>query len=87
MNKAAENYDSEFVLDQLKYLGMCEIIRIRKHGYPIHMPFAEFLQRYRCLVLKQKVPADQLEAIRSLFYSFPFALEGFSFLIFKVVIF
>ena len=55
MKKAPNQYDSKLVLDQLKYLGMLEIIRIRKQGFPIHYPFKEFLQKYHCLIGKRKL--------------------------------
>jgi hypothetical protein len=42
-------FDSNFTLYQLTYLGLLEVIRIRKSGYPVRMPDAEFLARYRLL--------------------------------------
>ena len=32
-----------------RYLGLLEVIRIRKAGYPVRMPHMEFVQRYRIL--------------------------------------
>ncbi|CAB4060936.1 Myosin-2 heavy chain,Myosin-VIIa,Myosin-I heavy chain,Unconventional myosin-VIIa [Lepeophtheirus salmonis] len=66
MEKASNHYDSKLVLDQLKYLGMLEIIRIRKQGFPIHMPFEEFISRYKCLHRKKKLPLDQRHACKAL---------------------
>lgn len=63
MVKAANDYNEKLVLDQLKYLGMLEIIRIRKEGYPIHLPFNDFLCRYKC-VTKKKLPSSDRDAVQ-----------------------
>ncbi|XP_050531110.1 myosin-I heavy chain isoform X2 [Daktulosphaira vitifoliae] len=64
MIKAPDHYNEKLVLDQLKYLGMLEIIRIRKEGYPIHLSFHDFLARYQCLVRK-KLPEDERSAVKA----------------------
>ncbi|KAJ4450489.1 hypothetical protein ANN_01914 [Periplaneta americana] len=65
MQKAPNNYNEKLVLDQLKYLGMLDIIRIRKEGYPVHLTFTDFIQRYKCLH-RSKLPACEKEAVREL---------------------
>lgn len=47
--KLPNDYDEKMVLDQLRYLGMLDIIRIRREGYQIHLPFEDFVHRYQCL--------------------------------------
>lgn len=63
MVKAPNDYNEKLVLDQLKYLGMLEIIRIRKEGYPIHLAFSDFLSRYKC-VTKKKLPNSNRDAVQ-----------------------
>ena len=64
MTKGSNAFDSDLVLDQLKYLGMLEIIRIRKQGFPIHYTFKEFLQKYNCIIGKRRLPPDPKQAVR-----------------------
>ena len=67
MNKQPNDYDEELVLDQLRYLGMLEIIRIRKMGFPVHFPFDEFVSRYRCILPQRTgLPRDHKSAARAL---------------------
>ncbi|XP_023316209.1 unconventional myosin-XV isoform X2 [Trichogramma pretiosum] len=62
--KAPMKYDMPCVLEQLRYTGMLETIRIRKTGYPVRLPFAHFVDRYRYLVpatcLPRGAPSKEL---------------------------
>lgn len=66
MEKSPSIFDEKLVLDQLKYLGMLEIIRIKKQGYPVHYVFSEFKAKYLCLNIKMRfrIPKDDKEAVR-----------------------
>ncbi|XP_064478725.1 unconventional myosin-XV-like isoform X2 [Ornithodoros turicata] len=48
--KAPMKLDMALVLEQLRYSGMLDTIRIRKLGFPVRYKFAVFADRYRCLV-------------------------------------
>lgn len=67
--KLPNDYDDQMVLDQLKYLGMLDIIRIRREGYQIHLPFDDFVHRYQCLtkrVSNLSIQAQVLHVINEL---------------------
>lgn len=49
-DKAPMKFDMPIVLEQLRYTGMLETIRIRKMGYPVRLRFSQFVERFRYLL-------------------------------------
>ncbi|KAI4877996.1 hypothetical protein NFI96_012181, partial [Prochilodus magdalenae] len=49
-SKMSTIFDRELCMQQLRYSGVLETIKIRKSGYPIRHRFSEFLARYRVLL-------------------------------------
>ncbi|XP_066542846.1 unconventional myosin-XVI isoform X1 [Hoplias malabaricus] len=45
-----EAFDSFLVSTQLQYVGVLEMVRMIRYGYPVRLPFSSFLSRYRELV-------------------------------------
>ncbi|XP_064475014.1 unconventional myosin-IXa-like isoform X2 [Ornithodoros turicata] len=43
-------FDETVILQQLRYTGMLETVRIRQAGYSVRLPSEEFIQRYRVLL-------------------------------------
>lgn len=64
LDKSAEDYDDKQVLLQLKYLGMTDLIKIRREGFPVHFTKHQFVCRYRCLLLK-KLRLDRQSSVGS----------------------
>ena len=48
--KAPMQYERDVVLEQLRYTGMLETIRIRKLGFPVRMKFHSFIERWKIFV-------------------------------------
>ncbi|KAG4077223.1 hypothetical protein HA402_005278 [Bradysia odoriphaga] len=49
-DKHALRMDMPCVLQQLRYLGMLDTIRIRQKGYPVRLRFQHFVERYRHMI-------------------------------------
>ncbi|XP_011354766.1 unconventional myosin-X [Pteropus vampyrus] len=58
MQKMPDHFDQAVVLNQLRYSGMLETVRIRKAGYAIRRPFQDFYKRYKVLLRSEAVPED-----------------------------
>lgn len=46
-DKTPMRFDMPVVLEQLRYSGMLDTIKIRQSGYPVRMKFQQFVDRYR----------------------------------------
>ncbi|XP_053482052.1 unconventional myosin-X isoform X2 [Ictalurus furcatus] len=57
MEKHANEFDPEVVLNQLRYSGMLETVKIRRAGFPVRRTFSDFLHRYTVL-LRAKMITD-----------------------------
>ncbi|XP_031658242.1 unconventional myosin-X [Oncorhynchus kisutch] len=55
MNKNANMFDPEVVLNQLRYSGMLETVKIRRAGFPVRRTFTDFYSRY---MMKDNRPTD-----------------------------
>ncbi|XP_064163358.1 myosin-IIIb [Anguilla rostrata] len=58
-NKQPDEVDSKIVMDQLRYNGLLETIRIRRDGFSWRPSFKEFAQRYGILLLKPDLPLNK----------------------------
>ncbi|CAN0233498.1 unnamed protein product, partial [Scytosiphon promiscuus] len=38
------------VMEQLRYGGVLEAVRVARSGYPVRLPHKDFYTRYRCLI-------------------------------------
>nr|XP_057937730.1 unconventional myosin-X [Doryrhamphus excisus] len=54
MAKKANQFDPDVVLNQLRYSGMLETVKIRKAGFPVRRTFKDFSNRYK-IILKNKI--------------------------------
>lgn len=52
-DKAAMKFDTNVVLQQLRYSGVQETVQIRQIGYSVRMKYSNFVSRYRCLIVKR----------------------------------
>ncbi|XP_043345161.1 unconventional myosin-X isoform X2 [Cervus elaphus] len=58
MQKMPDQFDQAVVVNQLRYSGMLETVRIRKAGYAVRRPFQDFYKRYEVLMRNVALPED-----------------------------
>ncbi|MGH0117544.1 UNVERIFIED_CONTAM: hypothetical protein FKN15_038064, partial [Acipenser sinensis] len=58
MQKAPNKFDPEVVLNQLRYSGMLETVKIRRAGFPVQRQFQDFYTRYKMLLKVKGTPGD-----------------------------
>ncbi|XP_073412917.1 unconventional myosin-XVI isoform X1 [Dendrobates tinctorius] len=66
-SQLAETFDNFYVSAQLQYIGVLEMVKIIRHGYPIRLAFPDFLSRYKHLteiLTRQKHKASPEEKCR-----------------------
>ncbi|XP_037313777.1 unconventional myosin-X isoform X2 [Pungitius pungitius] len=49
-HKMPDQFDQTLVLNQLRYSGMLETVKIRRAGFPVRRPFQDFCSRYKVLM-------------------------------------
>uniref|UniRef100_A0A803VEE7 Myosin X n=1 Tax=Ficedula albicollis TaxID=59894 RepID=A0A803VEE7_FICAL len=60
--KAPNLFNPDVVLNQLRYSGMLETVKVRRAGFPVRRLFQDFLSRYKMLV-KGPSPSDNSKAV------------------------
>ncbi|XP_040209468.1 unconventional myosin-X-like isoform X2 [Rana temporaria] len=58
VHKMPDQFDQTLVLNQLRYSGMLETVRIRRAGFPVRILFQEFCFRYKVLMRNVTLPED-----------------------------
>nr|XP_005904392.1 PREDICTED: unconventional myosin-XVI [Bos mutus] len=48
-SKLPDTFDNFYVSAQLQYVGILEMVKSIRHGYPVRLSFSDFLSRYRPL--------------------------------------
>uniref|UniRef100_A0A7N4NU45 Myosin XVI n=1 Tax=Sarcophilus harrisii TaxID=9305 RepID=A0A7N4NU45_SARHA len=63
-SKLPDTFDNFYVSAQLQYIGVLEMVKIIRYGYPVRLSFNEFLSRYKALAdtllgEKKKLSAEE----------------------------
>ncbi|KAJ1118881.1 hypothetical protein NDU88_007068 [Pleurodeles waltl] len=52
-SKLPDTFDNFYVSAQLQYIGVLEMVKIIRHGYPVRLSFTDFLCRYKDLAVTE----------------------------------
>lgn len=63
-DKKAKLFEDQLVTDQLNYSGMLDIVRIRREGFPVHVPAQTFVSKYAAMaqVMNKRLSSDPKQA-------------------------
>ena len=61
--KKPRRFHGQEVMTQMRSAGVLETVRIRKMGYSVRLPFADFVARYRAIAPTRGGPDEQCRAI------------------------
>ncbi|XP_043931168.1 unconventional myosin-X-like [Protopterus annectens] len=70
MEKASNKFHPEVVLNQLRYSGMLETVKIRRAGFPVRRQFQDFNSRYKMLMRNLKISQEEKGRCAALLTSF-----------------
>ncbi|MBN3318937.1 MYO10 protein, partial [Atractosteus spatula] len=59
MEKTPNKFNPEVVLNQLRYSGMLETVKIRRAGFPVRRQFKDFYSRYKMLLKEKNATGDE----------------------------
>ncbi|XP_028992569.1 unconventional myosin-X [Betta splendens] len=59
MDKRANQFDPDVVLNQLRYSGMLETVKIRRAGFPVRRTFKDFHSRYKMILRSGRSSGDE----------------------------
>nr|XP_006819606.1 PREDICTED: unconventional myosin-X-like [Saccoglossus kowalevskii] len=59
--KLPEIFEAQLVMNQLKYSGMLETVKIRRAGFPVRRCFEDFVRRYKMLIPSQHASEEMPE--------------------------
>ncbi|XP_061925993.1 unconventional myosin-X isoform X1 [Entelurus aequoreus] len=62
MAKKANQFDPNVVLNQLRYSGMLETVKIRKAGFPVRRTFKDFFNRYKMILMNKVHMEDEKQS-------------------------
>ncbi|XP_070564817.1 unconventional myosin-X-like [Ptychodera flava] len=61
--KLPEQFDAQLVMNQLKYSGMLETVKIRRAGFPVRRLFEDFIKRYKVLIPRGVTEDDKEKCV------------------------
>ncbi|KAK0050723.1 unconventional myosin-X [Biomphalaria pfeifferi] len=67
--KRPNDYQEKEVLQQLRYSGMLDIIRIKREGYPVHVPVDNFLSKYGILLDTKRLHDSSGHSVKTILTS------------------